>query len=416
MRERKYQIDTPENRAFLASEVSELLRFCRRFPAPTGSSYWLGMSGEPVKEQIRGTWITARMLHGYVLGGFLGFEGCDELVDAALRGLLGELHDEEFGGWFYGVDAQGAPAGEPAGVKECYQQAFAILAGTSALLAGRPRAEELLAKAKAEYDVHFWDEKEGMARDSWNRDFTVCDPYRGLNANMHSTEAFLAAADVCGEEEYRVRAGRIIDRVIGWAEANDWRIPEHYSEDWVPDPECNRDRPADGFRPYGSTPGHGMEWARLIVQWALSMFLTDPGAADPYIEAAQALYGRAREGWFADGKPGFVYTCGWDGKPVVHDRFHWVLAEAINTSAVLYRVTMDPRYAEDYAEYLEYLDKYMIDHERGSWFHQLDRDNRPVDGVWSGKMDLYHALQAMIIPYYDPSLSIALGVKRKAAL
>ena len=412
MREAKYRIDTPENRAFLEEQVRELLDFCRNFPSPSGSSYWLGMDGEPVKEQIRGTWITARMLHGYALGSFLGYPGSEELVDAALRGLSGELHDDVHGGWYYAVDAQG----QPVGGKECYQQAFAILAGTSAKLAGRPGAEELLARAKKEYDERFWDEEAGMACDSWNLDYTVRDPYRGLNANMHSVEAFLAAADVCGEEAYRVRAGRIIGRVLAQAEANDWRIPEHYNEKWEPDLSCNRDHPDDGFRPYGSTPGHGMEWARLITQWALSMFLTDPGAADPYIDAAQALYHRAREGWNADGEPGFVYTCDWDGTPVVHDRFHWVLAEAINTAAVLYRVTQDPQYAEDYAEYLDYLDHYVIDHERGSWYHQMDGHNVPGGGVWSGKMDLYHALQAMLIPYYDPSLSIALAVKRGAKL
>ena len=42
-----------------------------------------------------------------------------------------------------------------------------------------------------------------MACDTWNTEFTVLDPYRGLNANMHTVEAFLAAADVTGDERYR---------------------------------------------------------------------------------------------------------------------------------------------------------------------------------------------------------------------
>ena len=47
------------------------------------------------------------------------------------------------------------------------------------------------------------------------------------------------------------------------------------------------------------------------------------------------------DAWNADGAPGIVYTTDWDGKPVVHDRMHWTLAEAINASAVLYRVTKE---------------------------------------------------------------------------
>ena len=98
----------------------------------------------------------------------------------------------------------------------------------------------------------------------------MLDDYRGLNANMHTVEAFLAAGDVTGDKKYHIRAGRIIDHVIQWAEDNSWRIPEHFTKEWVADLDCNRDRPDDPFKPYGATPGHGIEWARLITQWALA--------------------------------------------------------------------------------------------------------------------------------------------------
>ena len=157
---------------------------------------------------------------------------------------------------------------------------------------------------------------------------------------MHTVEAFLAVADAAGKEEYRVRAGRIIDHVLGWASANEWRIPEHFTKDWTPDLECNKDQPADQFKPYGATPGHGIEWARLITQWALSTYKDDGQGAAKYIEAAENLFNRAvKDAWNADGAPGIVYTTDWNGKPVVHDRMHWTLAEAINTSSVLYHVT-----------------------------------------------------------------------------
>ncbi len=96
-------------------------------------------------------------------------------------------------------------------------------------------------------------------------------------------------------------------------------------------------RPVQAIR---SNSGHGIEWARLITQWALSTYKEDKAGAAPYIQAAENLYNRAiADAWNADGAPGIVYTTDWNGKPVVHDRMHWTLAEAINTSAVLYRVT-----------------------------------------------------------------------------
>lgn len=278
------------------------------------------------------------------------------------------------------------------------------------MIAKRPYAENLLKEALELFDLRFWNEEEGLACDTWDTSFSECDEYRGLNANMHSVEAFLAVADVTGDEKYRVRAGRIIDHVIGWAKENNWRIPEHFSSDWVADLECNKDKPADQFKPYGATPGHGIEWARLITQWAKSTYRDDEKAT-AYIDAAQKLYNRAIEdAWYADGAPGIAYTTDWDGKPVVHDRMHWTLAEAINTSAVLYRVTGNEKYANDYATFMQYLDEKVHDKVYGSWYHQLDQNNRVIGTVWPGKSDIYHALQATLIPYSMVDKSIATAV------
>ena len=347
------------------------------------------------------------MAHVYSIGTLLGDAQAAPLADAALKGLRGELHDGAHGGWYAGLNADGSVMP----TKQCYAHAFVMLAASSALLAGRPGARELLDDALAVYDLRFWDEEEGLSRDTWDTDFTALDHYRGLNANMHSVEAFLAVADATGDETYRRRAGRIIDRVLDWARESGWRIPEHFSSDWVPQLELNRERPDDPFKPYGATPGHGIEWARLITQWALS---SGREQAAPYVEAAENLYITAvGDAWNADGAPGLVYTTDWTGKPVVHDRMHWTLAEAINTSAVLYQTTGKQRYANDFAMFMAYLDEFVLDHENGSWFHQLDRNNQLIGTVWPGKSDLYHAFQATLIPYLPADVSIAAAVAKQ---
>ena len=405
---KKYQIDSAENREFLRKNAEELLAFGHQFPSPGGSSWYLGDDGTPWKDRNRETWITCRMTHVYSMGSFLGHEGSEALIDAGLKGLNGELKDTVNGGWYAGL----TPDDQIVPDKQCYAHAFVILASSSALLAGRPGAEELLEEALKLYDLRFWNEEEGLACDTWNTEFTVLDDYRGINANMHTVEAFLAVADVTGKEAYRERAGRIIRHVIGWAEANNWRIPEHYTVDWKPDLEKNKEKPHDPFKPYGATPGHGIEWARLITQWALSSYKEDKEQAKPFIEAAEHLFHQAiADAWNEDGAPGIVYTTDWEGKPCVHDRMHWTLAEAINTSAVLYRVTGKQQYADVYAEFMKYLDETVLDHINGSWFHQLDQNNQLIGTVWPGKSDIYHALQAMLIPYRSVDLSIACAVK-----
>lgn len=405
----KYQIGTKENKQFLETARKELLSFGHQFPSPGGSSYYLGDDGTPWKDRSRETWITSRMAHVYSLGCFLGHDGSKELATAAIHGLRTELHDDKNGGWYAGLTAEG----EILPTKQCYSHAFVILAASSGVLAGIDGAKELLEEALALYDLRFWNEYEGLSCDTWNTEFTKLDDYRGLNANMHTVEAFLAAADVAGDEKYRVRAGRIIDHVLHWAEDNDWRIPEHFHKDWTPDLECNREHPDDPFKPYGATPGHGIEWARLILQWTLSTYQDSTSVqVAPYLSAAKALYQRAiADAWSVDGAPGLVYTTDWNGTPVVHDRMHWTLAEAINTSSVLWHITGEECYATDYASFMQYLDEVVWDHKTGSWFHQLDQENQLLGTVWPGKSDLYHAVQATLIPFYSPAVSIAPAVK-----
>lgn len=405
--DRKYVIDSQENKDFMKSMTDELIDFGRRFPAPDGSSYYLGDDGTPMIERNRELWITCRMTHVYSIATILGKEGAKELATQGLKGISVALKDDENGGFYSGrtKDDEIMPN------KQCYAHAFVILAATSAKLAGIDGASNLLEDALNTYDKYFWNEAEGMSCDTWDTEFTKLDDYRGINANMHTVEAFLAAADVTGDEKYRVRAGRIIKRVADWAKENDYRIPEHFTKDWQVDLNKNIDTKDDPFKPYGATPGHGIEWARLIVQWAMSTYEANSGDACKYIDIACKLFDRAvADAWNVDGTRGIVYTTDWDGKPVVRDRMHWTLAEGINSAAVLYRVTHDKKYADMYSEFMQYLDECVLDHVNGSWFHQLDENNQLKGTVWPGKSDLYHALQATLIPYSRVEVSICPAV------
>jgi len=136
----KYILDSEENREFLKSMTENLIQFGRRFPSSGGASYYLGDDGTPLTGRDRETWITCRMAHVYSIGHMLGYAHCGELAGCALKGLNGILHDKKNGGWYVGV----APDGSIVPGKQCYAHAFVILAATSALLAEREGAKELL--------------------------------------------------------------------------------------------------------------------------------------------------------------------------------------------------------------------------------------------------------------------------------
>jgi mannose/cellobiose epimerase-like protein (N-acyl-D-glucosamine 2-epimerase family) len=400
-----YQFADERNHQFLSELREDLLTFGHGFPASQGGAYCLNAVGHPDLKQGIHTWITARMAHVYALGELDGHRGSAQLVDSALSGLSGILHDQTHGGWYSALTASGKAQSD----KVCYAHAFVMLATASAMLTGHASARGLLDEAINIFMEAFWDDTEGMAVDSWDMAFTHVDSYRGINANMHTVEAFLALADVLHEEEWRERAGRIITRVLAWASENTWRIPEHFTSNWEPLLEFNVDRKEDQFKPYGATPGHGIEWSRLIVQYALSSESIAERDRKELIESSQHLFNRAvKDAWGTakDDHPGLSYTTDWVGKTVVGDRMHWTLAEGVNAAATLYMVTEQEEYADWYRRFWQYIDEYMVDHIHGSWFHQLNAENQVIGTVWPGKPDLYHAVQATLIPQLNPAQSV----------
>jgi sulfoquinovose isomerase len=377
----------------LQAELTRLLDFGRRFPTARGSA-WLSDDGSPDPTRPTFTYITARMTHVYCLGSLLGRAQDRDLALDGLTALVdGPLRDRRHGGWFASIDADGRVDAN----KECYTHAFVVLAASSAVAAGLPGARTLLDEALETWLAQFFVPTDGMFLDAWDADFSRPDPYRGVNANMHGVEALLAAADATGDLTLRTKALEISRRVaLEFAEPNGWRIPEHFDEAWRPQLEHHRSEPAHPFQPYGATVGHGLEWSRLLLELEAALGDTAP---DWLANASVQLFDRAvADGWDVDGAEGFVYTTDWSGRPVVRDRMFWVLGEALAAAATLQQRTGDARYAPLMSEWWRYAERFVLDYRLGSWHHQLDPDNRPTDTVWPGKSDLYHAVQAVLIP------------------
>ena len=73
--------------------------------------------------------------------------------------------------------------------------------------------------------------------------------------------------------------------------------------------------------------------------------------------------------------------------------------------------TGDVTIAAPYQAWWDYVADHVIDREHGSWRHELDAQNAPSATVWAGKADLYHAVQATLVPRLPlaPSLAAALA-------
>ena len=247
------------------AEAARLIEFGRAAALPDGGFGWLGDNGEIDPTQPCPLYINSRMTYVFALAHLNGVAGADALAASGLEALASRYADGENGGWVSSMDLVGKVIDS---AKANYAHAHVLLAAASAAAAGIPGADAAFVAAAAAIEQHFWSDAEGCARESWNADFTESEPYRGANSNMHSVEAYLAAGDVTGNPVWRARAASIAARLIdGQARVHAWRIPEHYDENWRPLPDYNLDHPSDQFRPYGTTPGHSFEWARLLLTW-----------------------------------------------------------------------------------------------------------------------------------------------------
>jgi len=394
----------------LRAEVDRLLDGARAATLPGGGFGWLGADGRPDPTRPVQLWITTRMTHCFALGSLLGRPGDAAFADHGLAALDGVLADAEHGGWFTALAPTppgGAADGTAAGTKEAYGHAFVLLAASSATIAGRPGAADLLARAVAVVEEHFWDDDAGAMVEEWDRTWTTLEEYRGANANMHSVEAFLAAAGATGDDVWLDRALRVCARIVDrGARAHDWRVPEHFGPDWTELPEYNADAPAHPFRPYGVTPGHGLEWARLVLTLARALEAAGRPAPGWLREAAAGLFDRAvTDGWDVE-RGGFPYTTDWQGVAVVPERFHWVTCEAMAAAWALHADTGDQHYADHWARFWAYAQRTFLDGRPG-WLHEADAQGRPTSVTWTGRPDVYHAVQACLLPLLPPAPSFA---------
>lgn len=381
-------LDTPAHRAWLERGMADVLRFVLPSIREGGGFHWLDADGNPLPDKRPQLFLTARMAWASATGVRHGIPGSGELLDHALASLL-ELHaDPEYGGWFTepGSDTP----------KSTYDHVHVGLAASAAAAVGHPSAVTLLEQITEVVDTHLWDEDSRTLRESFARDWSAPEPYRGANANMHGIEAFIQMGHATGDAVWHERALDVADRLINRAaRGREWLLPEHFSQDWDEIPDYNRDDPNHPFRPFGATFGHSLEWARFLLQLDASPLVGSPAWL---LEGAEQLTRRALDGgWGLDGRPGLVYTVDWEGAPVADVRLHWPVCEGIQVTSGLIRRTGDPHWEAWYRRLWDHAVRYFVD-ERGTWRNELDDDLREAGTIWPGRPDVYHCLGALVTP------------------
>ncbi len=364
---------------------------------PTGGFGWLDEAGGIVLERSVETWISCRMTHVLALAQVYDDAGTGDHVEHGVAALAsgGVLHDDRHGGWFAAAD----PDGPHGTTKRAYEHAFVLLAASSALAAGHESARPVLDEALDVLERRFFDPSVGLYLDVLDGSWAGAEPYLGANATMHLVEALLTAHDVGAGAGTLDRALALAHRIVHEIAAGaGFRLPEHYDAAGRAMLDYNRDDPGHPFRPYGVTIGHLLEWARLLVHLHHACLGAGREAPAWLLPDAESLFARAvADGWEVDGTEGFVYTVDFDGVPVVRQRLHWVVAEAINAAQVLADLRPEGGYDDWRRRWWRHARASFVDVD-GSWRHELDPDLGAATSIWPGRPDVYHAYQAVLLP------------------
>jgi mannose/cellobiose epimerase-like protein (N-acyl-D-glucosamine 2-epimerase family) len=396
----------PAHRRWLADEADSLLAFYEPdLIDAKGGFANLDARGRPLaSDRVRSLHETTRMVHCFAIAHLLGRPGAADIVDHGLQAIRERHRDAKHGGYFWSFDDDGPRERD----KLAYGHAFVLLAGASAKCVGHPDADALLADVAQVLETRFWDKTHGASAEEFHEDWSSFSDYRGQNANMHLTEALMAAFEATGDASFLAKADSIVDLILRRSAAgSNWRVPEHYRSDWTVDRDY---KGSDMFRPYGVTPGHALEWTRLALQlWALG------GRRLAWLpDAARGLFARAlSEGWDQT-QGGIYYTLEWSGAPRVRDRLWWPVCEGIGAATFLGALDHGADVEAWYRRLWDFTARHFIDRRDGGWLPQLDDSLKPIDGYFVGKPDLYHALQACLIPLYPTDGSLTRGILGEA--
>jgi mannose/cellobiose epimerase-like protein (N-acyl-D-glucosamine 2-epimerase family) len=394
------------HRHWLLAQANGLLDFFQHGSLnPKGGFYLLDDHGKPLdpEAQVRPIHIVARAVHCFAIATLLGRPGAANLVDHGIDYLWNRHRDRRNGGYFWSLNDDGPIDCN----KQGYGHAFVLLAAASAKMIGHPLAERIFADITEILDTKFWEAKHGAIAEEFTAEWQPLDGgnYRGQNSNMHLTEALMAAFEATGEREYLTKAERIADLIIHrYARSVGWRVAEHFDADW--NLNKNYRHPNEMFRPAGTTPGHWLEWARLVLQlWALGRktHAWMPDAAIGLFSQSFVL------GWDAD-KGGFFYTLDWDDRPTKRNKLWWPACEGVAAAHFLNEHRPNDFHEQSYRKIWNFIEAAFIDHKNGGWHEELTEDLRPSHDLFPGKGDIYHALQACLIPLFPANGSLSKGI------
>ncbi len=332
----------------------------------------------------------------------------DEFAGYARHGveyLDRTMRDGPEGGFHWILDAGGKV--DPAlGVeKHVYGTAFALYAASKAYeVTSEPRALAVARDAFAWLERHAHDAehlgyfealtREGRPITAWSPDepaprradrLGIYYGFKTMNSHIHLLEAVAEFYRVEPTAAVRARLEELLAIVRDRIAAEPGALNLYLSRDWKAAPAH------DSF-------GHDVETAFLLVEAAGILGRPDDV---PTWKVARSLVDHALD-WGWDERHGGFYDKGDSFGQAAYDttKVWWTQAEGCNALLLMHRKfgEKSPRYWDAFRKQWDFIDRHLIDHDRGGWYWETRADGSPLGeprkaNQWKAN---YHTARAMM--------------------
>ncbi|MES1213879.1 MAG: AGE family epimerase/isomerase [Bacteroidota bacterium] len=276
------------------------------------------------------------------------------------------IDDNEYGGVFWSVTADGAPLEKK---KQLYGQAFAIY-GLSEYYKITKSAEVLMVTKNIFSQVikHAYDNSKGGYIEAFERDWKNTDDYilskgenrKSMNTHLHLLEAFTNLYRVWKSDSSAFHLKHSIEIMLSHiVNPHTYRMTLFFKETW---------QPTSTVISYG----HDIEASWLL--WEAAEVLGDAALKTKCKNVSMQMAKAASEGLADNGALNYEYD------PVTKHRDDskqwWPEAEAMIGFYNAYQLTGKVNFLEKSQKVWEFIKKHLIDYTNGEWFGAVDANDK----------------------------------------
>lgn len=362
-------VDTIMNR-MLSTLEDNILRFWLDKMVDTERGGFYGkMDAEGVvdRDAPKGAILTGRIL--WTMAAAYRITQNPEYLTAAThakRFLIDKLYDEEYGGVYWSVTAEGAPLDTK---KQFYALGFAIYGLSEYVrVTGDEEALHYAIKLYDSIEKHSHDSRYGGYIEATSRDWQPIEDMRlstkdrndrkSMNTHLHIIEPYANLLRVWRSDE-------LVESVCGLLDI---------FEKHIVDPESGHLRLFfdDEWRSQTAmiSYGHDIEAAWLIIEAAT--VVGDATLIEHFGELARRIAAAAAEGLQSDGSMAYEYDP--ENQHHDNDRHWWVQAETVVGYFYMWHLYGDEEALERAVRAWKYIDKDIIDHTNGEWWWSRKAD------------------------------------------